>query len=103
MTNATLLTSWMNDRDRERFWAKVNTNGPLPNRADPLVTAPETACWEWTAGKHHGYGAFIPNAKSRVGMTPVAHRLSYMELRGGIPVGLQLDHLCRNRACVNPD
>ena len=32
----------------------------------------------------------------------MAHRLAYLELVGEIPEGLQLDHLCRNRACVNP-
>ena len=33
----------------------------------------------------------------------MAHRVAYIEAVGPIPDGLQLDHLCRNRACVNPD
>ena len=32
-----------------------------------------------------------------------AHRWAYEEFKGAIPNGLQIDHLCRNRACVNPD
>lgn len=33
----------------------------------------------------------------------LAHRVAYEDAKGLIPLGLQLDHLCRNRACVNPD
>jgi hypothetical protein len=35
--------------------------------------------------------------------TTLAHRFAYEQLHGPVPAGLQLDHLCRNRACVNPD
>ena len=45
-----------------------------------------------------GYGQFY--FKRRM---VVAHRFSYELYKGQIPDGLQLDHLCRNRACVNPD
>lgn len=45
-----------------------------------------------------GYGR-----KSRNGRLYMAHRLSYESAKGQIPVGLQIDHLCRNRACVNPE
>lgn len=52
-------------------------------------------CWEWTGAKNAGgYG---------VCRGQQAHRASYELLVGPIPAGLQLDHLCRNRACVNPD
>lgn len=55
-------------------------------------------CWEWTAQKNHkGYGRFYLD-----GRHPGAHRVSYELLVGPIPDGLDLDHLCRNRACVNP-
>jgi hypothetical protein len=57
-----------------------------------------TGCWEWTAGKTgHGYGNVSFDGKARV-----AHRVSYELLVGAVPKGLELDHLCRNKACVNP-
>lgn len=51
-------------------------------------------CWEWTGPKTAGgYGLFAQTS---------AHRAVYERLRGPIPEGLDLDHLCRNRGCVNP-
>lgn len=63
--------------------------------------APEalSGCWLWTDNLNRGgYGRLWvgPNYKQ-------AHRLSYELYRGEIPEGLTVDHLCRNRACVNPD
>jgi hypothetical protein len=56
-------------------------------------------CWEWTASRNAGgYGQFRV-ARSMRG----AHRVAYTLLVGPVPAGLDLDHLCRNRACVNPD
>src|SRR5258705_94726 len=59
-------------------------------------------CWEWIGAKDHaGYGYIrggrrgIPNLR--------APRFIYESLVGAIPKGLELDHLCHNRACVNPD
>jgi hypothetical protein len=55
-------------------------------------------CWQWAGGYFKkGYGVF--NIAS--GAFP-AHRISYTALIGIIPQGLTLDHLCRNRGCVNP-
>jgi hypothetical protein len=57
-------------------------------------------CWEWTASHNEarrGYG----QAKFR-GRVRQAHLIAYELLIGPIPEGLQLDHLCRNTACVNP-
>ncbi len=60
--------------------------------------ASESECWIWTAGlSHNGYGKLsVKNRDLR------AHRFAYELLVGPIPLGLTLDHLCRNRACVNP-
>ncbi len=56
-------------------------------------------CWIWIAHiKSSGYGESTQAGKMRV-----AHRIAYELLKGPIPTGLVIDHLCRNRACVNPD
>jgi hypothetical protein len=60
------------------------------------------ACWTWTAAKRNGYGA-LGRPGGRPGSVMYAHRLSYELFIGPIPDGLHIDHLCRNRACVNPD
>jgi len=74
----------------ERFWDKVNREG-------------ENGCWEWTAYiLPNGYGWFglVTGANQR---NALAHRVAYEFVVGPVPTGLQLDHLCRNRRCVNPD
>lgn len=62
-------------------------------------------CWNWSASKFaaSGYGQFNfkPAGKRRI-PTP-AHRVSWELLVGPIPEGMQIDHACRNRSCVNPD
>lgn len=58
-------------------------------------------CWIYAGYKApSGYGQVYINSRKGPVM---AHRLVYETLVGEIPEGLQLDHLCRNRACVNPD
>lgn len=60
---------------------------------------PNTECWNWTGYlAKDGYGYF-----SFRGKWLRAHRVSYILLHGGIPEGLELDHLCRNPACVYPN
>lgn len=51
-------------------------------------------CWQWTGYAVDGYGQHAGTQ---------AHRYAYTELVGPIPEGLTIDHLCRNRSCVNPD
>lgn len=56
-------------------------------------------CWLWTKTiKAHGYGSAAFGGKHHN-----AHLLVWRQLVGEIPLGLQLDHLCRVRHCVNPD
>lgn len=57
----------------------------------------KSGCWKWTDALSNGYGVFW-NGEARI----LAHRWSYEFFVGKIPDGLQIDHLCRNRACVNP-
>ena len=77
----------------DRFWEKVRKTGPIPK--DRLDLGP---CWTWTGCKDkHGYGNFSVNNSGRR-----VHRIAYELVRGKIPAGLTLDHLCRNRACPNP-
>lgn len=67
----------------ERFWSKVDVGG---------------VCWEWTRNLVGGYGRF-----STRGTDVAAYNWAYENLVGPVPDGLELDHVCRNRACVNPD
>lgn len=77
-----------------RFWAKVNKNGTIPDHRPDLGR-----CWIWTGTcNNKGYGRFV----IRKGECAVPHRYIYECLHGLIPEGLQIDHLCRDRACVNP-
>jgi len=55
-------------------------------------------CWQWHAGKSKaGYGMFNDGTGMKY-----AHRLSWSAINGPIPSHLVIDHLCRNRSCVNP-
>ncbi len=60
-------------------------------------------CWEWIAGKNDsGYGQIASEDRGSNRRPLRAHRVLYELLRGPIPEGMTVDHLCRNRACVNP-
>jgi len=69
---------------QERFWPKV-AKGP--------------ECWQWVgAVGGHTYGNFWDGER-----TVRAHKFSYETSTGdNVPAGMHLDHLCRNRLCVNP-
>jgi hypothetical protein len=61
----------------------------------------KTPCWIWQHGlDKYGYG--VTNKKTG-GVPQRAHRVVYEREKGPIPEGLDLDHLCRVHACVNPD
>lgn len=92
----------------QRHYARVRAHGDphvtLHIRGDDearfksYVSVIESGCWEWTGTRiSSGYGQFSVRSK-RV----LAHRWAYAHYIGPIPEGLSLDHLCRNRACCNP-
>jgi len=59
------------------------------------------SCWLWTGALRYGYGRFVVGGRN--GKVLMSHRFAYEEIKGVVPEGLQLDHLCRVRNCVNPD
>jgi len=62
-----------------------------------------TGCWNWAGNTNQrGYGCYFKQYKTKR-RTFLAHRLVWTLLRGPIPDGLVIDHLCRNLCCVNPD
>lgn len=67
----------------QKFWSFVNKT---------------STCWLWNGSKTKGYGDF----RFR-GLRVYAHRYAYELLVGPISKGLELDHLCRNPACIRPD
>lgn len=71
----------------ERFWEKV-------------AIVPFYECWEWMAYVQPcGYGLFRPNPNANM---ELAHRISYEMVNGKIKENFVIDHICRNRKCVNP-
>lgn len=72
-------------RAEARFWSKV-------------TFGVQGGCWLWSAARSdRGYGCIRVNRK-----LIYAHRFAYELLVGEVPEGMQLDHLCRVRHCVNP-
>jgi hypothetical protein len=78
----------------DRFWPKVHKLGPVPGHNTGLGK-----CWVWTSALDFGG---YPILWIGDGRSVRAHRFSYQLLVGPIPEGLTLDHLCRNKRCVNP-
>jgi hypothetical protein len=81
----------------ERFESKL-----LPGAAPPDGLPGD--CWEWRAAhfKQTGYALFSIKSPDGKWRPTVAHRIAYELFIGEIPPGLVIDHLCRNRGCVNP-
>lgn len=79
----TLEVNLIVNDDIKRFWSYVNKTDD---------------CWLWIGTINGRYGGFYTKGKN---MT--AHRYSYELHNGKVPAGLELDHLCRNRLCVNPN
>lgn len=94
------LDAPFNYRPADRRYGKAPTpvaEKVLRRRGEP------GQCWTWSGGKTpDGYGyadQFNDGTRTRM----YAHRVAYQALVGPIPEGLELDHLCRNRACFNPE
>jgi hypothetical protein len=82
------------------------TRKTLRERFESKIIRVDSGCWEWS-GAHFqlsGYAIFnVPSERDGRWRPTVAHRISYEQYVGPIPAGLHIDHLCRNRGCVNPD
>lgn len=88
---------------------------PIQSRTGPLarsavdrfadkVALSSSGCLEWTGGKTGGgYGVFAVDTRHTGSKKDMAHRWSYEHHVRPIPSGFDIDHLCRNRACVNPN
>ena len=62
-------------------------------------TKKESGCWVWKRSLFkNGYGQMRVNGKACY-----AHIIAYVQFIGAVPEGLELDHLCRNRSCCNPE
>lgn len=72
------------------------------SREDPLdrlfrMLSDQNGCWVHRSPDRAGYGRIWASDRLQY-----AHRYAYERIRGQIPSGLVVDHLCRNRACCNP-
>jgi hypothetical protein len=91
---------------RDRGWIKGQPlrwrhghHGRKRVRHVEVPTGFTTPCWLWQLAKDtHGYGVTWADGR----MSP-AHRVNYEERHGRLPAGVELDHLCRVRACVRPE
>lgn len=80
---------------KPRGQSRKGVSGRLWERVSP---EPNSGCWLWLGGHSpRGYGMFYVNGKNRA-----VHRVSFELYVGPIPDGLELDHKCRNPACLNP-
>ena len=86
-----------------------SVSSPLPPRFLVKVEFRSDDCWQWMAGtKHppgfpqHAYGQYA-YVSTNPPKTISAHKYSYESHFGPVPQGLELDHICHNKLCVNPE
>lgn len=79
-------------RCKRKQWAMVDPVARVLSQTTP----DENGCWPFEGYRANGYGTI-----SIQGVPHGAHRVVYEAIRGKVPPGLVLDHLCRNRACAN--
>jgi hypothetical protein len=81
-----MFTKTTEENIYQRFYSKVKVS--------------ETECWEWVgAHESHGYGTFYVGNKKKV----LAYRWIFLRTVGTPPKNYVLDHLCKNKGCVNPN
>jgi hypothetical protein len=86
---------WRGVCNRKKSTALVTRNGKSK------IRRMKNGCWVWRGSRDKaGYGT---NADSADNPEHLAHRAVWFLLRGQIPEGMTVDHLCRNRGCVNPE
>ncbi|MDO8389701.1 MAG: HNH endonuclease signature motif containing protein [Actinomycetota bacterium] len=93
-----LVTRQVNLSRRDRVggaFAATSIEERIASRTDGFGT---DQCWVWTGALVRGYGVM-----SLRGRTRYVHRVTYELLKGSIGSGLDLDHVCRNPRCINPD
>lgn len=84
---------WVKGQPKRFVWGHQN------RLVGPDYEVDEAGCWVWAKARHNqGYGVLAID-----GRRIYAHRHYYEKFKGSIPAGLVIDHLCRNRSCVNPD
>jgi hypothetical protein len=85
-------------KQRDFVTRDVGTETSLSARLMAKVEKTDTGCWIWQGYINpKGYGKWqVP------GYGQMAHRVAYQICVGPIPQDMELDHLCRNRSCVNP-
>ncbi len=77
---------------------------PVERFCQKIVIENETGCWEWIGAKSIiGYGQFAPTSRRRGGLLTSPHRFIWAYLNGEIPTEQEVDHICRNRSCTNPE
>lgn len=86
-------------RNGRLFWSPADTPEKVAANFFSKVVVVECGCWEWQGGVNDkGYGLFNGDGER------YAHRWSYKSFVGETePFPMTIDHLCRNRACVNPN
>jgi hypothetical protein len=105
----------MNDKDRLAAAAmapkpRLDVQEAPPHRNAPLIARmrarakeAKSGCWEWTGTSNQlGYGLVTYKA-DHGWTTTTAHRKYWELVKGKIPEGMQVNHRCDNRICINPD